>query len=721
MRDEARNTDRHGTGWLSAPLRGQAVTFVSAGQLSREELPTHEPQQALENGAANSVAHEEAPNNQDPELPQVVGPPQPDAKLPEAVVEDDSETASFVELRADDSSRPRRTSISSASSDEIVFLGREKTPPKSHTLSPSGKGKNPLPRNGQSAAEEEYQPYSQTTVEVSIAAPKHPPISLRPRNGRRGRRGRPGRQTQLHSQFDEDEEAIMQDYIENLAMSDDSDAVQESPKHDWKRTEHYRSYAGAGEENQKVQTKPRAASQVPDEEAWESAELEDFDNVSTTDDEVVEVQKVIRKRRRPKGLQYLVHAKGAATSSDAKWIFHTNLTSQTALEQVEIFEKAEEVKLKNIEESLEDDIDEDSSSDEDDEVLDDIINQLESEDEENERILKRTEKMTDEEIARALQKQEELGLGGDDVMLFDGNDEDGFVKQADFLAFASSSPKSRRKSGWKGRRSAEEFPSASLFADVLDQDPYGAFDVMDFDRPSLKPKKKGRKGDLPFDIPDDPDLADQMRRTWAKDRDKKAIRKAQKLEARATAEAAVPTDSESIRNAIRSFLVDDNRSDLALPPMAPHIRAAVHRLAKCLSLRSDSKGKGDNRHPVLTKTPFTHHYTPDTIWEIDALINQRRFFLGSCPYKSSQRILRHGGAVPSRRTRDGGAGGTFAATYMEGEIVGASAPEIGEGNKGRAMLEKMGWSSGMGIGAVGNKGAIDVIQHKVKKTKAGLG
>jgi hypothetical protein len=31
----------------------------------------------------------------------------------------------------------------------------------------------------------------------------------------------------------------------------------------------------------------------------------------------------------------------------------------------------------------------------------------------------------------------------------------------------------------------------------------------------------------------------------------------------------------------------------------------------------------------------------------------------------------------------------------EGTIVGASAPEIGAGNKGRAMLERMGWSAGM--------------------------
>src|SRR4051794_29033623 len=34
----------------------------------------------------------------------------------------------------------------------------------------------------------------------------------------------------------------------------------------------------------------------------------------------------------------------------------------------------------------------------------------------------------------------------------------------------------------------------------------------------------------------------------------------------------------------------------------------------------------------------------------------------------------------------------------EGTIVGHSAKEIGAENKGRAMLEKMGWSAGMGLG-----------------------
>ncbi|KAL1903708.1 squalene synthetase-like protein [Sporothrix stenoceras] len=41
--------------------------------------------------------------------------------------------------------------------------------------------------------------------------------------------------------------------------------------------------------------------------------------------------------------------------------------------------------------------------------------------------------------------------------------------------------------------------------------------------------------------------------------------------------------------------------------------------------------------------------------------------------------------------------------------------------KGRTMLEKMGWSTGMALGAMDNKGMTQIIEHIVKRSKAGLG
>ena len=62
-----------------------------------------------------------------------------------------------------------------------------------------------------------------------------------------------------------------------------------------------------------------------------------------------------------------------------------------------------------------------------------------------------------------------------------------------------------------------------------------------------------------------------------------------------------------------------------------------------------------------------------------------------------------------------------AVSYREGEVVGGEAPELGSGNRGRAMLEKMGWSSGTALGAMDNKGILQPVSQTMKKSKAGLG
>jgi len=59
--------------------------------------------------------------------------------------------------------------------------------------------------------------------------------------------------------------------------------------------------------------------------------------------------------------------------------------------------------------------------------------------------------------------------------------------------------------------------------------------------------------------------------------------------------------------------------------------------------------------------------------------------------------------------------------FRDGEIVGAAAPELGTENKGRQMLEKMGWSSGTALGALNNKGILQPVATVIKTSKAGLG
>lgn len=66
-------------------------------------------------------------------------------------------------------------------------------------------------------------------------------------------------------------------------------------------------------------------------------------------------------------------------------------------------------------------------------------------------------------------------------------------------------------------------------------------------------------------------------------------------------------------------------------------------------------------------------------------------------------------------------GNAGAASYQDGEIVGGGAPELSVENRGRTMLEKMGWSTGTALGAMNNKGILLPVTQAMKRTKAGLG
>ena len=140
-------------------------------------------------------------------------------------------------------------------------------------------------------------------------------------------------------------------------------------------------------------------------------------------------------------------------------------------------------------------------------------------------------------------------------------------------------------------------------------------------------------------------------------------------------------------------------------------RRALHELANRLTLTSKSHGAGHKRFPVLYRTKRTPNVSDE---DFDRVVEQlsRRF--------SNLRASR-----PPRRNATGvGRNGGYshaAVSCRDGEVVGAGAAELGHENRGRAMLEKMGWSTGTAIGALNNKGIMQPVIHIVKTTKAGLG
>lgn len=143
-------------------------------------------------------------------------------------------------------------------------------------------------------------------------------------------------------------------------------------------------------------------------------------------------------------------------------------------------------------------------------------------------------------------------------------------------------------------------------------------------------------------------------------------------------------------------------------------RKTVHEIANAFSLKSKSVGGGRTRFPVLYKTGRTSNLSRDSLEVIESRLSRRVFMP-----RMDKRAKR--GPVVPRRGAGRAAPGGAAFSYQDGEVVGATAPELGAENRGRAMLEKMGWSTGTALGASNNKGILQPVPHVVKTSKAGLG
>lgn len=140
--------------------------------------------------------------------------------------------------------------------------------------------------------------------------------------------------------------------------------------------------------------------------------------------------------------------------------------------------------------------------------------------------------------------------------------------------------------------------------------------------------------------------------------------------------------------------------------MDKHLRKIIHELANKFKLKSKSIGKGDQRRPnlhrTLRTTPYNEHAFEQAVGRI-----RRRYFP----------------RMDQKQSKSGANGqASYAATsYRDGDVVGATAPELGVENRGRAMLEKMGWSRGTALGTDDNKGILQPVTQTMKRTKAGLG
>ncbi|KAK1753456.1 hypothetical protein QBC47DRAFT_386441 [Echria macrotheca] len=261
-------------------------------------------------------------------------------------------------------------------------------------------------------------------------------------------------------------------------------------------------------------------------------------------------------------------------------------------------------------------------------------------------------------------------------------------------------------------------------------DAFGELDIGAWDQPDPLMKRKARRSKQPpnFNVSDS-ELEAALRKAWERDRERKKGRKAEREKLRAAGllrKKATPDDLrvkyqsgmtlDEVQHEFVGFLMSD-LDMIHFPPVAKQVRASLHDLARQFGIKSHSTGKGDNRRPVLSRTGYSLRYSEDELEDLERRIESAMGWIKRKNGFSHGPVRNQGNRLPG----SGGRSGYKALVFRDGEVAGASIPELGPQNTGRMMLEKMGWAKGMGLGALENKGILEPVAQVVKNSKAGLG
>jgi hypothetical protein len=352
---------------------------------------------------------------------------------------------------------------------------------------------------------------------------------------------------------------------------------------------------------------------------------------------------------------------------------------------------------------------------------------------------RRLDQMSDEQIARLFAKQEEFGIDGDELIIEDdgafpytpegvGDVEAARVGLYNITnnSFARPQPnKHGMRSRGRGDRK-HNFPDASALADTVEQYGEHGFDIMDFERPSLRPMKKGRKGKMPpeLEMLSDEELKATVDDAWRKDRMKKAQKKIEREQLRRdgllgssgrkgktdlNAKYPLGMTLVEVHHELREFLQNEELFERSFPPMGNLERKSLHEVALALNLNSRSQGGGKNRFPIVYKTSRTPGYSEDMFETV--MSASGRGFLTRAKAKK----------IAKGKGKSGGGSSKGNPMHVaNGQIVGAGAAEIGHESMGHRLMMKMGWSKGQGLGKEG-EGMKNPVEQKVRLGTAGLG
>lgn len=166
-------------------------------------------------------------------------------------------------------------------------------------------------------------------------------------------------------------------------------------------------------------------------------------------------------------------------------------------------------------------------------------------------------------------------------------------------------------------------------------------------------------------------------------------------------------------NAMQTFLSNPDQNSLAFPPMNEKPRKVINNLARAYYLTPKTIGERKDRFVLCTKT-YKSSYEDRDRDLITLLINTHAS--KKLPIAKAKIQANGGGKKATEIPKVQKA----VQTYREGDLVGHEASEIDHTNRGRRMLEKLGWKEGMTLGHT-NPGIATPIFAKVKNKKYGLG
>lgn len=313
-----------------------------------------------------------------------------------------------------------------------------------------------------------------------------------------------------------DEEEILADYIANI---DDSDDQRQVTSYDLNIT---RDLGGADHQADELPDETGIENVLQSDTNWDLSDLAGLEDLSTSSEDLANVGKVLSKRKRGLGVQYLVTEKGHAID-DARWIPLSSLNMPGAEKHIRIYES----NLSKSEEFFTDS--EESENDISNHLIKvDLQKDMDNSLDEDDLLSRRRERLTDEKIARLLSKQEELGLGSSNLLLYDG-DEDG--KDDHFLSSRKDEYIGALRNRSKTNRFTSHLAITSEFTGMLNADALDDVDIIDQGRPNLRKKSKARRGIPGLELTDT-EIENSLQ-LWENDRAKKKIRKQEREELRA--------------------------------------------------------------------------------------------------------------------------------------------------------------------------------------------